>query len=198
MRPVESSAPGTAQVPCPAMSVGSASSMRDVVLAAVRARTPVDARERASIRRFLTDFSRLAEPFSEHAGPVHVTGSGLVVGPRGILLHRHRILGTWVQPGGHVDPGETPWEAAVRETVEETGVTVAHPPAGHELAHVDVHPGPRGHLHLDLRYLLNGDGEPKPPPGESQEVGWFSWEEALAISEPSMRGILHVLAAAAH
>jgi 8-oxo-dGTP pyrophosphatase MutT (NUDIX family) len=177
------------------MSDGSASTVRDQVLATVRARTPVDARERASIRRFLTDFTRLTDPFSEHAGPVHVTGSGLVVGPRGIVLHRHRILGTWVEPGGHVDPGETPWEAAVRETVEETGLTVAHPSGGPELVHVDVHPGPRGHMHLDLRYLLDGDGEPKPLPGESQEVAWFSWDEALTISQPSMRGILHALAA---
>ena len=65
------------------------------------------------------------------------------------------------------------------------------------LGHVDVHPGPRGHTHLDLRYLLDGgDADPQPPPGESQDVGWFSWDEALAIAEPHMQGILRALAAA--
>lgn len=32
--------------------------------------------------------------------------------------------GKFVGPGGHVEPGETPAEAAVRETHEETGITV--------------------------------------------------------------------------
>jgi 8-oxo-dGTP pyrophosphatase MutT (NUDIX family) len=170
--------------------------MKKLVVAEVTARHPIDAREQMSIERFLTEIERLDEPFSEHADPVHVTGSALVVGRRGVVLHRHRVLGIWVQPGGHVDPGEAPWEAAVRETIEETGLAVEHADGGPTLIHVDVHPGPRGHTHLDLRYLLNGgDADPTPPPEESQEVRWFTWEEALAITEPSMEGILKALAA---
>jgi 8-oxo-dGTP pyrophosphatase MutT (NUDIX family) len=166
------------------------------VLAAVRGRTPIDAREQMSIERFLIEFERLEHPFSEHADPVHVTGSAFVVGPRGVILHRHRILGIWVQPGGHVDLGEAPWDAARRETAEETGLAVAHPGGVSTMVHVDVHPGPRGHTHLDLRYLLDGgDADPRPPPEESQEVEWFSWERALEITEPDMAGILRALAA---
>ena len=181
------------------MTDGSASSApRETVLAAVTARTPVDARERMSIGRFVTEFARLQEPFSEHADPVHVTGSAFVVGPRGVILHRHRVLGIWVQPGGHIDQGETPWDAAVRETTEEIGLAVDHAGGVPTLVHVDVHPGPRGHTHLDLRYLLEGgDDDPKPPPGESQEVAWFAWDEALAIGEPNLAGILKALAAGA-
>jgi 8-oxo-dGTP pyrophosphatase MutT (NUDIX family) len=168
------------------------------VLAAVRGRTPVDAREQMSIERFVTEFERLEHPFSEDADPVHVTGSAFVVGPRGVILHRHRILGIWVQPGGHVDVGETPWDASRRETSEETGLAVEHPGGVPTMVHVDVHPGPRGHTHLDLRYLLDGgDADPKPPPEESQEVAWFSWEQALEITEPDMAGILRALAARA-
>ena len=48
-----------------------------------------------------------------------------------------------------------------------------------ELAHVDVHDGGRGHTHLDLRYLFDaGDADPAPPADESQDVGWFGWDEA--------------------
>ncbi|WP_047573085.1 NUDIX domain-containing protein, partial [Pseudomonas syringae] len=38
------------------------------------------------------------------------------------LLIHHAALGIWVQPGGHVDPGESPVLAALRELLEETGV----------------------------------------------------------------------------
>ena len=164
-------------------------------MAAVAAREPVDERERVSIERFLAEVPRLERPFDEHADPVHITASALVVGRRGIVLLHHKSLGIWVQPGGHIDAGELPWEAAVREAIEETGLPVrlsADPP---ELAHVDVHPGPRGHTHLDLRYLAEaGDADPSPPPGESQEVAWFDWPEAMAVADPGLAGVLPVLA----
>lgn len=41
-----------------------------------------------------------------------------------VLLHRHRKLGLWLPPGGHIDEGELPDEAAVRETFEESGVRI--------------------------------------------------------------------------
>ena len=173
------------------------------VLAAVAARQPVDERERASIQLFVAEVARLAHPFDEHADPVHITASALVVGRRGIVLHRHRVLGLWLQPGGHVDAGETPWEAARREAAEETGLTLRLvrldgqlvDDAIPDLMHVDVHPGPRGHTHLDLRYLVTGgDADPAPPPEESQEVAWFGWDDTLAIADPGLLGILAVLA----
>jgi len=166
------------------------------VLADVAARVPVDERERASIEHILAVVPRLERPFDEHADPVHLTGSAFIVGPRGIVLLRHRRLGIWVQPGGHVDPGETPWDGALREAREETGLPglrlVGDAP---ELVHVDVHDGGRGHTHLDLRYLLTADDvDPAPPAGESQDVHWFAWDAAPAIAEPAMTPILRALA----
>ena len=164
------------------------------VRAAVTARDPVDDREAESVRRFLAELDRLPTPLDEHADPVHVTASAIVVGTRGVILHLHRRLHIWVQPGGHIDAGETPWDAAVRETVEETGLAVRHPAGGPVVAHVDVHPGGRGHTHLDLRYLLLGGPEdPAPPEGESQEVHWFSWDDAIARADPGLEGALRAL-----
>mgnify|MGYP003330080871 CR=1 FL=1 len=157
-------------------------------------RRPVDDREAASLDRFLAELDRLSSPYDENADPVHVTGSAIVVGPRGVVLHRHKRLGIWLQPGGHIDDGEQPWEAAHREAVEETGLTVRHPADGPRLVHVDVHPGPRGHTHLDLRYLLEADDEdPAPPPGESQDVRWFSWDDAFALADPGLLGGLRAV-----
>lgn len=161
----------------------------------VRARTPLDAREAASIERVLHELATRADPFSATADPTHVTGSAIVVGRRGIVLLRHRRLGIWVQPGGHVDPGETPWAAAAREACEETGLAVELAEPGPELVHVDVHDGGRGHTHLDLRYLCRaGDDDPAPPPDESQDVHWFAWPTALTRAEPTMTGLLATLA----
>lgn len=166
------------------------------VRAEVAARRPVDARERDSIVEFLAAFDRLEHPFDEHADRVHVTASAIVVGDRGVVLHKHKRLGLWLQPGGHIDAGETPWDAARREAEEETGLPVEHAAGDGRpaLLHVDVHAGPRGHRHLDLRYLLHAPPvAPAPPEGESQEVQWFQWHRAVAIGEPGVEGILRAL-----
>lgn len=41
------------------------------------------------------------------------------------LLSRHRKRDTWETQGGHIEPGETPMQSAVRELYEESGVTDA-------------------------------------------------------------------------
>src|SRR6516165_1931097 len=92
--------------------------LRATVRAAVEARVPADDRERSARTRILAELEWLPSPFSEDGGPTHVTASAIVVGPKGTVLHVHRRSGAWLQPGGHLEPGETPAAAAVRESVE--------------------------------------------------------------------------------
>ena len=74
----------------------------------VVAHVPRSPREAASKERFLAELDRLDDPFDELADPVHVTASAIVVGRRGTVLHLHKRLARWMQPGGHIDPGESP------------------------------------------------------------------------------------------
>lgn len=165
----------------------------DELRAAIEQISPVDERERDSIKKTLDRLTWPDDLYDEELNDHHVTASTFVISSRGVILHLHRKLGIWVQPGGHVDAGETPPEAALRETLEETGLVARHvePPL---LFHVDVHPGPRGHTHYDVRFVLIAEPtDPVPPPDESQDVYWFDFASAQERCEPALAPALKKL-----
>ena len=95
----------------------------------------------------------------------------VVTGPDGVLAGRRRD-GTplWVLPGGRIEAGETPAQAAVRECAEETGVIVT---VRSEIGQ-RVHPVTR-QLIVYLSCVVTGDGEPwVAAPNELAEVRWLA------------------------
>ena len=105
----------------------------------------------------------LPDPFARSTLPGHITGSGIVIVDQKMLLIHHRYMKEWFQPGGHVDPGETPDTCAIREVTEETGWHTAHI-APHQAPlpiDIEMHLIPanpikqeKEHWHIDFAYLL--------------------------------------------
>ena len=57
---------------------------------------------------------------------VTVSTGGVVVNQQGMVLVVDQNGASWSLPKGHVDPGEEPLQAAIREIMEESGVTDLH------------------------------------------------------------------------
>lgn len=129
----------------------------------------------------------------------HLTASAYVVHPDGerVLVHWHARLGRWLQPGGHLEPGETPISACVREVAEEVGLEFEPPEAIFDL---DVHHVPAtarmpAHDHVDARFLLLAPSDALPPSPEGAILRWLTWEELVA-SDPSDSGFPRIAAKA--
>ncbi len=63
-------------------------------------------------------------------------------GRRWVLLVQRRDDGTWAMPGGSIEPGESPFDAAVRECGEETALTA-------DMLCYGLGPGPTGDVVVD-------------------------------------------------
>ncbi|WP_232626527.1 NUDIX domain-containing protein [Streptomyces alfalfae] len=91
-----------------------------------------------------------------------------------VLLVEHRWRG-WVAPGGKVDPGETPREAARRELCEETGVQaelLATPAAATVRSYRPDWPATAG-----ISYLAVVDRSTRLVPESGQPAAWHHLDE---------------------
>jgi 8-oxo-dGTP pyrophosphatase MutT (NUDIX family) len=111
----------------------------------------------------------------------HHSAGGLVVRGGEVLLIAPRA-GRWQLPKGHVEPGEAPPEAAVREVREETGVwaRVVTPLPSIDYTY-EVEGRVRIHKRVDYYLMSYLDGsERDSDPREVVAACWYAWDEALA------------------
>lgn len=123
---------------------------------------------------------------------VKVGVSVLVMNGDRVLLEKRQHThgaGTWGPPSGHINFGELPEETAVRETQEETGVTISD--VKFRVITSDVFETEQKHyitVWFEAKYV---SGEPKAQaPEEESEVGWFTWE---ALPQPLFLPLQHLL-----
>ncbi|GIJ43556.1 DNA mismatch repair protein MutT [Virgisporangium aliadipatigenens] len=121
-----------------------------------------------------------------------------------VFLVAHRRAGLWLPPGGHVEPGEPPWETVVREADEELGIAARpHPltPQRRPLfVTVSRTVGPHSHLDCSLWFVLDVDPAEamRPDPGEFGGWRWYPRAEAAdrptGWTVPELPRMLHKLA----
>jgi 8-oxo-dGTP pyrophosphatase MutT (NUDIX family) len=127
-----------------------------------------------------------SNPFARTTQEGHITASGLVIHENKVLLIFHPYIKRWFQPGGHIDEGESPVDAAIREVYEETGFVCNPDPEVPELLDIDIHEIPANpkkgegpHLHIDLLYRLKVLRQEKSL--EDISCKWFSFDQVESI-----------------
>src|SRR5690554_2219207 len=110
-----------------------------------------------------------------------VCAGGVVVKDGKIVVIK-RKNGVWLMPKGHVDPGETLEEAAVREVQEETGLVAV---IGQKLGETEYTHAEDGRPHqkkVHWFYMWAISGEMKPDAGMFTEITLVDQEDIDLLS----------------
>lgn len=124
------------------------------------------------------------------------TATTYILDEEKVLLIYHKKLQKWLPPGGHIEPNETPPEAARRETLEETGYRIELIQDEHIwidrwnaksierpilclLEEIPEHKGLAAHQHMDMIFV--GTPIAQETCKETQEIRWFGREEVREL-----------------
>ncbi len=128
---------------------------------------------------------------------IDFTASVYIVHDHKVLLHRHKKLDIWLQPGGHIELDEDPVQAVLREAKEETGLDIDL--VGEEPRQFQTPYGARNlmtprflsrhffdeskmHEHIDFVYFARSRSADAVTEEGGRPVRWFSREE---LDDPS-------------
>lgn len=141
--------------------------------------------------------------------PGHFTASAVVIHHEHILLIHHKRIGAWLPPGGHLEDGELPHQAALREVQEECGLTcrlISAPVPDTGDPESFILPAPlcmhrvlaveKGEpvVHFDLAYLCRPEGVDLPDLVPNDEVHGVCWQPVSRLSDkPLAKNVIEVV-----
>jgi 8-oxo-dGTP pyrophosphatase MutT (NUDIX family) len=102
-----------------------------------------------------------------------------------VLLGRRTDTGRWALPGGIIDPGEQPADAAARECFEETGVVVVPEVlTSVTVSHPVIYPNRDQVQYLELTFRCRAvGGAARVNDEESLEVRWHAMDAMPELDE---------------
>jgi 8-oxo-dGTP diphosphatase len=119
----------------------------------------------------------------------HQVVAGMLIRAHAVLLCHRSIERAWYPdvwdlPGGHIETGESPTDALVRELREEVGVTLLEPLGDHSFS--------RSTEEFQMRVWTTrrwSGSAANCAPEEHDAIGWFSASDAAALrlADPSYR-----------
>lgn len=109
--------------------------------------------------------------------------------PRYLVVSALKSPGEWVFPKGHLEPGESRQEAALREAREEAGVV------GHTMGEAGDLLFRSGDEDVEVTYFVV-ERLDDAPPDDSRQVHWLPFREARSLlSHDDARRLLDTVAA---
>ncbi|HEX3517010.1 MAG TPA: NUDIX hydrolase [Trebonia sp.] len=169
----------------------------------VRSVQPFDGREaadQAGILDWVASGKQLFRTVPPDTPPKHLVVYFIPVdaAERCLLLGDHRKSGLWLPPGGHVEDGEDPRQAVIREAREELGIAAEFADDKPLFLTVTPTKGPNSHIDVDLWFVLRvtrRETQLDPDQREFKSVRWFDLNPQYGWPEDSYDPEMHRFAA---
>lgn len=174
--------------------------MRESIRAEIESIVPFDEKERVTKAEVLDwvdsgdELCRIEKPDNP---PRHLVSYFALVDGEYLLLVDHKNAELWLPTGGHVEPGEHPRDAALREAKEELGFEgdfLRQEPV--LITSTETVGKTAGHVDVSIWYVLQGDREARLEFDDTEffDAKWFHYTEVpMTRTDPEMGRFLSKL-----